>query len=336
MEIKFKTEFSLKIIFLFIFETKSRSPSFLSKEIFGGIMMKNIEKKTLFLIFLISSIGIFFLNCSKRQCEQGQNRSPQRRPSSTIVQANSSTDDDETTPPGGGRSAPASQSPSAGSRQQSICNKPTSPPSQNQATNQDANDNIESGTLLEIKVRVHKLSFEANAALNSKLSDEDINRYFSEINEIWRISNIRFTIESIVSETVPLSAISQITSSETKDSWKPKLMAINIFPKQNLLWHLALLRYFPIENAKGVYIPESQTAFFAETDSSGQTIVPSKVAAHELGHSLSLQHTTEPGTTCIGENLMCGGRGGDQLSEGQITQARNQAVLGPALGQNSH
>jgi hypothetical protein len=150
-------------------------------------------------------------------------------------------------------------------------------------------------------------------------------------NQIYEAAGIHIALESVVVLQIPTTQVSSISSSDTDPVLKQKLLNI-VFPANNtgdILFQAAFFHNFP-SGAKGVYLPAQEVAFIGEFARSGAANEPI-VLAHEMGHELSLVHVNVTGASCPDANLMCtGGTGiGTNLTEAQISQMREQALIGP-------
>ncbi len=189
-----------------------------------------------------------------------------------------------------------------------------------------------------LSVRVHLLQSNELEALNATLDARDVALLFAGANRIWEPAGVRWRIESIIREPARnAAAYDKIFRGEGAD---PLDVMLSIFPRENLFgdgWDVFVLRDFGRVGAGGVYISfrEAQVAVVAEIGSGGEQR-PSgsgpRVLAHELGHSLGLQHVS---CTTAGNLMAPGCRGQDRtrLTAAQIQTVRQQAAKGrPFVG----
>ncbi len=204
-------------------------------------------------------------------------------------------------------------------------------------TGRETSSDLPTGNTI-LSVRVHLLQSAQFEALNATLDAGDVALLFAGANRIWEPAGVRWRIESIIREPARnAAAYDKIFRGEGAD---PLDVMLSIFPRENLLadgWDVFVLRDFGRVGAGGVYIsfPEAQVAFVAEIGSSGEQR-PSgsgpRVLAHELGHSLGLQHVA---CTTAGNLMAPGCRGQDRtrLTAAQIQTVRQQASKGrPFVG----
>ncbi len=182
--------------------------------------------------------------------------------------------------------------------------------------------------LLTLPVRVHLMSFEAAETLNSTFEAPQVERLFTDVNALWKQWGIEWQLESIVYTRVSAAQFPSIAIDEGRKSFREKLVAISPKIGQKRLWQVCLIRRFPIP-ASGVYLRETGTVFYGELNKHGES--QPVVLAHELGHSLGLDHVPDA------SNLMQGGSSKNpslttNLDAVQIRAAKVQANHGPVAG----
>jgi len=188
-------------------------------------------------------------------------------------------------------------------------------------------------SVIALRVRVHLLSSEF-PPLSTELTEDEVATVFGRVNAIWQQALIRWEIESIVREDALNSdAFAAILRGELPIS--DDLIA-SVLPRENLLsgdWDVFLILSLG-GIAGGIYFPGIPAALSAELDPDGQrklTGATARILAHELGHSLSLQHVP---CTATG-NLMspgCPAADRRKLTESQVEAARQQALAGHPYG----
>lgn len=196
------------------------------------------------------------------------------------------------------------------------------------STGPDALPDASKIATLRLPVRVHLLGSDELAALNSTFTESQIDTLFAGLNDIWQQATVAWQIESIIRETaLNAEGYRRVMSGATSLG----SVIATIFPRENLLaegWNVFVIGDMG-SFAGGVYLP-SQVVIFPQSGPAGEqgtTGRGPRVLAHELGHSLSLEHVT---CTAAG-NLMspgCGGRSPAGLTPIQIAAARQQASSG--------
>ena len=179
--------------------------------------------------------------------------------------------------------------------------------------------------ILFLPVKIYCYSFTTAPELNCTLGQSEIKALMDKVNHIWKQAGIQWTIESIVTRTASSHDFPPLMGDESRFEIRERLVSIS--PKEESrprLWKIAIIGRYP-GRAGGVNIRETHTTYFVERTPRGTKGYP-MVLAHELGHSLGLQHTNLPG------NLMQVGKPTDMpyLTKEQIEVARVQATKGPA------
>ncbi len=180
--------------------------------------------------------------------------------------------------------------------------------------------------VVALDVRVHVLRSDFGP-LNADLSDAEIAGLFDEVNAIWQQAGIRWTITDIIRE----AALNEATYAAILEGrLLPSGEALSsILPSGNLTrgrWDVFFAKTLG-GLAGGVYLPGVPAVMVAEFDPTGaRDLVVSgpRILAHELGHSISLEHV--PCTT-VGNLMAPGCTTGERtrLTEDQITFALRQA-----------
>jgi hypothetical protein len=194
-----------------------------------------------------------------------------------------------------------------------------------------------SGTELEttsLNVRVHLLQSAELDALNSTLSDADVDTLFVGVNEVWSQAGIAWSVESVVREPAQnAEAYEAVLRGLTPASTQ---LLSSIFPAGSLLpgeWNVFIIKDLG-DLAGGIYLHSMGVVLFAEVGpigAQGPTGAGRRILAHELGHSLGLAHV--PCTP--GGNLMapgCPSADRTRLTPEQIEAARLQAHQGRPFG----
>lgn len=179
-----------------------------------------------------------------------------------------------------------------------------------------------------LKLKVYRYHFESMPELSSKYSNADIDEAIARVNYIWEQAGINWVLESIEDVTISRTMFPRLETNPERSVVKERLINISPAEHKKGAWNMVLIREFPVP-AGGLYLPPTQTLYFAETARGGMT--SPIILAHELGHSLGLPH--DRGSN----NLMhraAGGRGtpqenADSLTSEQIATTQRQAMLGP-------
>ena len=182
-----------------------------------------------------------------------------------------------------------------------------------------------SASTLKLPVRVHLLRFDAAPELSATLQDRDVTEMMAAVNRVWAPANVEWVLDSIVRMDIPASEFSGGQVARDRSAFRSTLGRLWPAEPSSHIFKVGILRSFLVP-AGGVYLPETQTVFFAEENPAGKS--DPLILAHELGHALGLFHVTEPA-----DNLMLAIGLNDtyatQLTAEQITKARAQAIAGP-------
>ena len=183
---------------------------------------------------------------------------------------------------------------------------------------------------IELAVRVHLVRSEELDALNVRLSDAEVTELMTAVNETWAQAGIIWSVESIVHADARNESLFRRALMDPTES--PLSVLTSVLTLENLrpdIWNVFMIRDFGGQSG-GVYLGNERVVVSAEIDPRGQRDTEGSMArilAHELGHSLSLDHVS-----CTGQgNLMAAGCAlGSRtfLDATQITAVRLQAETG--------
>ncbi|MEN8145213.1 MAG: hypothetical protein ABFS14_09710 [Gemmatimonadota bacterium] len=181
-------------------------------------------------------------------------------------------------------------------------------------------------TTIILPLRVHVLS-SAASQLDATSSDSDVLTLIARVNEIWNHAAIHFELESIVREPLVDGALVPTLDAGGTVTTTQIGAALPVGSLLTSGWNLFIVRDLTsATGVPGVFFPTIAAATTSEVDPAGVGD-PGRIAAHELGHSLTLAHVT-----CTAEgNLMapgCASADRGRLAEAQIAAARAQAETG--------
>lgn len=183
--------------------------------------------------------------------------------------------------------------------------------------------------LIELDVRVHLLESESDA-VRARSTEARVEQLIDGANEIWRQANIRWNVESIVSEQAgDPTEYERLVRGQVSD---PTHVLLALVSDRGVLedgWNVYFVQDLGV--APGIYVTSAsrQVLFVQETPPPGEDagVAGPRILAHELGHSLSLAHVA----CSAAGNLMapgCPSGVRTQLTAIQITQVRGQARTG--------
>jgi len=187
----------------------------------------------------------------------------------------------------------------------------------------------ETDSLIELDVRVHLLE-SASDAVRARSTEARVEQLIRDANEIWRQANIRWNVESVVSEQAgDPTDYERLVRGQVSD---PTHVLLALVSDRDVLedgWNVYVVQELGV--AQGIYItsPDRQVLFVQETPPPGEDagVAGPRILAHELGHSLSLAHVV-----CgAAGNLMapgCPSGARLQVTASQIARVRAQARTG--------
>ena len=183
---------------------------------------------------------------------------------------------------------------------------------------------------IELTLRVHLVQSDQLEALNVGLSDAEVTELMTAVNGTWAQAGVTWSLESIFREDArnePLFRRALTGSTEDLISVLTSVLtAENLRPD---IWNVFMIRDFG-GRLGGVYLANERVVISTEVDPLGQRDTGggmARILAHELGHSLGLQHVA---CTAQGNLMAAGCTLGLRtfLDATQITGVRVQAETG--------
>lgn len=184
---------------------------------------------------------------------------------------------------------------------------------------------------LELPLRVHVLS-SSIGSFDAASSDAGVQSLIARVNEIWGQADIHWQLESIVRE--PVANEADLAAAIGGQIPLTATLLASILPRDQLLsgrWDVFLVRDLgSVVGAPGIFFSDLPGVLSSEVDPAGVND-PGRILAHELGHSLTLEHVP-----CIpAGNLMapgCASADRTRLTESQVAATRTQALTGRPTG----
>lgn len=174
----------------------------------------------------------------------------------------------------------------------------------------------EAFSFIVLPVRVHLIQSAAHPRLQTTLNETEVRALFEEVNAIWSQAGIRFELEAVG----VLSALNVAPKKwfEKDRNWVKSAISTNFFSPTAIdvcfVGEMGPNGFFYGEPVVVCEKPE-----FTKVKGGADNPV-ARVAAHELGHVLSLQHRQDH------TNLMASGRNGVSLNQQEIKDARHRAL----------
>jgi hypothetical protein len=186
-------------------------------------------------------------------------------------------------------------------------------------------------SVLRLPIRVHLLHSAVSAAITTTLREDDVATLLATANAIWAQARIEWVVESVTREEAPHAAVFDSVLSGQLLGTDERQQAI--IPRARLLpagWDLFLIRDYG-RIAGGVYWPDVPAVILAERAYEIDLLPEARggaTLAHELGHTLGLEHTQCTET----RNIMAIGCWTEGLTSSltpeQVRAARLQAGTG--------
>ena len=184
-----------------------------------------------------------------------------------------------------------------------------------------------------IPIRVHILRSAESSHLNCTCTEAQIAAWFDRVNTIWSSAAIRWDLESFVYEEANNPSEFDRIAELGRDAEPGDRRSVvhSTYPLDQRLapgWNIFFINRMAF--GAGVYNPQTKSVLIGET-SPGGDLNPS-ILAHELGHSLGLQHSPEL------YNLMAGRQPGIEpkdkirLDPEQVARSRTIAESGDSFG----
>jgi ferredoxin len=182
---------------------------------------------------------------------------------------------------------------------------------------------------IHLEMRLHLLQSSALDALDVTLTDDEVTEVIQAVNEAWAQAGVVWEIEQIVREP---ARNPDVFRQVLNRSGNPSSLVTEVLPNDNRrpdIWNVFLIRDFG-GRIGGVYLGRDRVVVAAELDPLGNRDLrggTARILAHELGHSLSLNHVP---CTAAGNLMAAGCPQGTRthLEPGQIQFARQQARTG--------
>lgn len=170
--------------------------------------------------------------------------------------------------------------------------------------------------VITLPVQVHLVRSSVHPGLQSTISEAEVHAVFSEVNRIWEAAAIRFEIKGI--REMQALNIAPKRFFQRSRNWVPQAL-----PGADLKPGIMDVCFIHDMGPNGFFYGEPVVVSEVVTSSKvrgGSDHPVGRVAAHELGHALTLKHRKER------DSLMVPGLRGIKLSTDEITAARQRAL----------
>lgn len=171
-------------------------------------------------------------------------------------------------------------------------------------------------TLISLRVRVHLMQSVMNPRISTTLNKEDVELIFKEVNRIWFQAGIRFELECI-------DNLQALEIPEKRWYIKDRNWVKAAIPTEHFSATAIDVCFVKDMGPNGFFYGEpvvvcEKPEYHPVAGGSDNPVA--RVAAHELGHVLFLQHRQEH------TNLMASGKNGILLNAQEIKDARRRAL----------
>lgn len=161
--------------------------------------------------------------------------------------------------------------------------------------------------LLNLPLRIFLIS-DRSRTFSTNRNNQDVERVIREVNKIWSQADIAVDIENIIKAEI-----------ESKPGWTTDELQIALrSTTQHDSSKVSLYFVRTLGGSNGMAFTENNMMLVADYT----TVNDFRATAHELGHILGLNHTSESQ-----ERLMYRGVNGTRLSEAEVQKAREHVQI---------